>query len=121
MLTALQSQLTNQVTTSAKFIESKNHLTIFEYLSILSAKSIRLSNDENCLIICLHILRSLLGIPNLKDISLKEFPQLSFGLPQTDVFIQIIRESIKAGDSTLLEPAFALQLTQNELPLEWIE
>jgi hypothetical protein len=40
---------------------------------------------------------------------------LAFQLPKTDVFISIIRESVKNNDSTLLEPALALQLTQEEL------
>lgn len=64
------------------------------------------------MIICLHVLRTLLGNFNLKELNLKK-PELAFQLPKTDVFISIIRESIESHDSTLLEPAFALQLTQS--------
>ena len=51
----------------------------------------------------------------------KKFPNLAFELPKTPVFLRIIQESIKEGDSTILEPAFSMQLTQTEMSFDWIE
>ncbi len=50
----------------------------------------------------------------------KELSKVAFELPQTDVFVNIIRQSIKSGESTLLEPSFCLQLTQKSMPFDWI-
>jgi hypothetical protein len=63
---------------------------------------VRLESDQSCLVICLHILRSLLGIDNLKTISLRELPVLACSFRKTDVFVKIIREGVKQGDSNLL-------------------
>ena len=41
-------------------------------------------------------------------------------MPSTDVFLKLISEGITKGNSALLEPSFALQLTQEELPLATI-
>ena len=111
LLTALQTHLNSHDDVANALISKGNHLSIFEYLTVLAAKESRAQNDKNCLVICLHVLRSLLGSFSLREVSLVK-PHLSFTLPTTDVFINIIRESIKNNDSTLLEPAFALQLTQ---------
>jgi hypothetical protein len=46
-------------------------------LSVLSEKTLKAENDKNCLIICLHVLRSLLGSFSLKEMSIKK-PELSF-------------------------------------------
>ena len=112
MLTALQTHLNSHEGVGKALISKDNHLSIFEYLCILEQKEIKLQNDKNCMIICLHVLRTLLGNFNLKELNLKK-PELAFELPKTDVFISIIKESIENHDSTLLEPAFALQLTQS--------
>ena len=42
-------------------------------------------------------------------------------MPRTDVFLSVIYESLKAKDSTLLEPAFLLQLTQEKMEFDWLE
>jgi hypothetical protein len=82
-------------------ISKGNHLSIFDYLTVLAAKQAKAENDKNCLVICLHVLRSLLGCFSLREANLVK-PNLAFTLPQTEVFISIIRESIKNNDSTLL-------------------
>ena len=117
LLTALQSQIANEKDFSKKLINSNNHLSIFEYLKELNQKEVKSVNEKNCQIICLHLLHSLLfmDIKKVDKNQLKEFPKLSFELPQTDAFLSIIRESLKVNDSTLLEPTFFLQLTQEKM------
>ena len=66
MLTALQCSLNEQDSVS-KLIAKNNHIVIFDKLSYLAEKEIKLQNDHNCLIICLHLLRSLLGNFDLKQ------------------------------------------------------
>lgn len=72
------------------------------------------------MIICLYLLQSLLGLKHTGKDILKEFPKLAFSLPETDVFVKIMKENIKKGDSTLLEPTLSLQLTQSSMSLDWI-
>ena len=67
------------------------------------------------------MLHSLLGVKTDTEEAMYVFPKLAFTLPKTEVFLDIIRDSISKGDSTLLEPTFYLQLTQDEMPLDWIE
>jgi hypothetical protein len=123
LLTALQSQIASEDEFSKQLIASSNHLAIFEYLKELSLKEQKSPNEKHCQIICLHLLHTLLfsGIKKPDNLLVREFPALTFSLPQTDVFMGLIRESVKAGDPTLLEPSFSLQLTQEEMPLEWVE
>ena len=118
LLTALQIHLNNDKQPPSSFIAKANHLSIFEHLSVLSELSERSPNDQKCLVICLHTLRSLLGEFNLKDSQLTVFPQLAFELPPTNVFLKLITEATASADAALLEPSFALQLTQNEFSLK---
>lgn len=77
MLTALQTHLNTHQGISKELIEKGNHISIFEYLSILAEKEVKGQNDKNCLIICLHVLRTLLGSFSLKEINIKK-PELAF-------------------------------------------
>jgi hypothetical protein len=90
LLTALQTHINSHEGVANTLITKGNHLSIFEYLSVLAGKETKAENDRKCLVICLHVLRTLLGNFSLREVNLIR-PTLSFQLPRTNVFITLIR------------------------------